>query len=57
MPDMICAVDFGCVELVAFGECLENSRAEVLGVKVGERALADFADAARGANCVDDICY
>jgi hypothetical protein len=53
-PDHI--VDFGGVQVVALGQRLQDRGGQVLGMEVGERALADLADAARGAGGVDDVC-
>ena len=49
-------VDVGGVEPVALHQCLEHGAAEVLGVEVGDRALALLADPAGRADSVDDQC-
>ena len=40
--------------VVAFGDGLQHGRGQLLGMDVGQRAFADFADAARRAAGVDD---
>ena len=54
-PDDV--VDRGGVELVAVAQRAEHRRGEVLRVHVGEGALANFANAARGADGVNDIGF
>src|SRR5690606_15021216 len=53
-PDYV--IDFIGLDVVAFGKRGENRACKMLRMKMGERALAHLANAARGAACVDDIC-
>ena len=51
-PDDV--VDFLGLEVVAFGQGLENRRAQLLGMDLGQGSLADLADPAGGPDGVDD---
>ena len=52
-PDHV--VDIRGIEMVALGDGAQDGRGEVLRVMLGQRALADLADATGRANGVDDI--
>ncbi len=52
-PDNV--VDFGSLEIVALGDRTQHGGRELLRMNVCECALADLADAARCAACIDNI--
>ena len=52
-PDDV--IDMRGIEIVAVLQRLQHGGGEMLRVQVGQRALAGFANTARGANGVDDV--
>src|SRR3546814_1952324 len=54
-PDLV--IDIARVETVALVNRLQHGRGQMLWLHVRERAVADFAAAARCEHCVNDGCF